>query len=269
MSTNDNPTPASDGPTRKQRRAAARASRKTSGSGGASGSAPGGPRSGPSMLVVSVAAIAIGLVAVVAFIVLAGGSSSTETDAVSMPDTAAAPADLRQGRTLVAPDAVDPVVVEAFEDPQCPACGLFTRRIEPLMIAEYVADGTVSFTYHDFVFLGDESWDGAMAMRVAEDMDGKFWDFHNVLFHNQSGENEGAFSRDRLADMAELVGLDRDEFLSKLDDPAYRAAVAASNADGSQRGVSSTPTIFMDGEPIVGVPQWDDLRARIEEAKAA
>ena len=46
-------------------------------------------------------------------------------------------------------------------------------------------------------------------MRVAEDLDGKFWDFHQLVFHNQHGENQGAFTRERLADIAELVGLER------------------------------------------------------------
>jgi protein-disulfide isomerase len=221
------------------------------------------------MLLVSIGAVAVGLVVVAALFLLSGGSGDSGATAVSEPDTAAPAAELRQGRTLVAPDAVDPVVIDTYEDPQCPACGLFTKRIEPLLIADYVATGKVSYTYHDFVFLGEESWDGATAMRVAEDMDGKFWDYHNILFHNQSGENEGAFSRERLADMAELIGLDRDQFLQGLDDPSYREAITASTAEGSGLGVSSTPTIFVDGEPIVGVPQWNDLRDKIEAAAAS
>jgi protein-disulfide isomerase len=218
------------------------------------------------MLVVSIGAIVVGLVVVAALIFLSGGLGDSKTTAVSEPDAAAPAAELRQGRTLVAPDAIDPVVIDAYEDPQCPACGLFSKRIEPLLIADYVATGKVSYTYHDFVFLGEESLDAAVAMRVAEDMDGKFWDYHNILFHNQSGENEGAFSRDRLADMAELIGLDRDQFLQGLDDPSYRDAISASTAQGSELGISSTPTIFVDGEAIVGVPQWNDLRDKIEAA---
>ncbi len=81
-----------------------------------------------------------------------------------------------QGRSLGDPDA--PVKIEVFEDPQCPACGRYTERIEPLLIAGPVTDGTVFLTYRDFPFLGQESLDAAVAMRVAEDLDGKFWDYH-------------------------------------------------------------------------------------------
>ena len=264
MSTNDEPTSTGGNMTRKQRRAADRAGRKNGG--GKSPNSASGGGSGPSMLVISAAAIAIGLVAVIALVLVSGGlgGSSSDAAAVSEPDTPAPAEALRSGRTLGAPGAA--VAIEVFEDPQCPACGAFTKRIEPLLVGSFVTDGTATLTYNDFVFLGDESWDGAIAMRVAEDMDGKFWDYHHILFHNQSGENKGAFSRDRLAEMAEIIGLDRDEFLSKMDDPAYRTAVEAENQKGRDLTVSSTPTIIVNGELIRGVPNWDDFSAVIEAA---
>lgn len=261
---NDTQGSPSDNMTRKQRRAAERAARKggTKDTGSSSGSS-----SGPSMLMISIVAIGIGLVAVVALVLLSGGLDSEEVAAsVSEPEAAAPAAELRNGRTLGELSA--PVSIDVYEDPQCPACGLFTERIEPLIISEYVTDGTASFTYNDFVFLGDESWDAAVAMRVAEDMDGKFWDYHQILFHNQSGENDGGFTRERLADMAEVIGLDRDEFLSGLDDPAYRAAVEASNEAGRELTINSTPSLVVNGEVIRGVPSWDDLNAVVETAAA-
>ncbi len=188
---------------------------------------------------------------------------------MSKPDVPAAAAELRDGRTLVKPGATPPVRIDAYEDPQCPACGMFTERIEPLLIAEHVASGTASFTYNDFPFLGDESWDAAIAMRVAEDMGGKFWDYQQAVFHNQDGENQGAFSRDRLADIAELVGLDRAEFLAALDKPEYRAAIEAERATAVDLTVNSTPTLVINGEMIRGVPKWEDLDAMIRDAAAA
>jgi protein-disulfide isomerase len=263
---NDTQGSPSDSMSRKQRRAAERAARKggTTNTGSGSGSGSGGS-SGPSMLMISIVAIGIGLVAVVALVLLSGGLDSEEVAAsVNEPEAAAPAAELRNGRTLGELSA--PVSIDVYEDPQCPACGLFTERIEPLIISEYVTDGTASFTYNDFVFLGDESWEAAVAMRVAEDMDGKFWDYHQILFHNQSGENDGGFTRERLADMAEAIGLDRDEFLSGMDDPAYTTAVEASNAAGRELTINSTPSLVVNGEVIRGVPSWDDLNAIIETA---
>jgi protein-disulfide isomerase len=218
------------------------------------------------MLVISVAAIIIGFVIIVALIGISGGlgDDGTGMPAVAASDIAPPAQDLRQGRSLGDPNA--PVKIEVYEDFQCPACGLYTERIEPLLIAGPVADGTAYLTIKDFPFIGQESLDAAVAARVAEDLDGKFWDYHGLLFHNQHGENQGAFSRERLADMAVLVGLDRQAFLDGLDDAGYQAAIEAEHAEGADLGVSSTPTLFVNGELIRGVPSWDDLAAVIATA---
>jgi protein-disulfide isomerase len=219
------------------------------------------------MLVVSVAAVLVGLVAVAALIVVSGGLGGNEVAAVSEPEVPAPVEELRNGRSLGDPDA--PVTIEVFEDPQCAACAVFTDRIEPLIIAGPVTRGTASFTYNDFVFIGDESWDAAVAMRAAEALDGKFWDYHHILFHNQGSERSGAFSRARLADMAELIGLDREEFLAEMDDPEHRAAVEAANERARELEITSTPTLIVNGEYFQGVPPWEELDAAIEAAADA
>ena len=266
MSTQNPQGSSSGGSTRKERRAAERASRKEGGS--KPSSTDSGTRSGPSMLVISIGAVAIGLVAVVVLMLITGGLGDSASAAINEPDAAAPAEELRQGRTLVQPGTTPPVSIDVYEDPQCPACGQFTERIEPLLIAKHVNSGTASFTYNDLVFLGDESWEAAVAMRVAEDMDGKFWDYHHVLFANQDGENGGAFTRERLADIAEVVGLDRAEFLELMDDPAYRDAVAVSNEAGRELTINSTPSLVVNGEILRGVPSWEDLDSLISEAAA-
>jgi protein-disulfide isomerase len=267
MSTHDPKGSSSDGLSRKQRRAAERTARKGPRSVPSGGSSPG---SGPSMFLISLGAVLIGLVAVAALVIISGGfGDDAEAAAVSRPEVPAPAQELRQGRTLVRPGVTPPVTIDAYEDPQCPACGVFTERIEPLIIAEHVETGTASFTYNDFVFLGDESWNAAIAMRVAEDMGGKFWDYHQALFHNQSGENAGGFTHERLADIAELVDLDREEFLERMSDPAYREAVEAENAVARELSVNSTPTVIVNGELVRGVPEWEDLDAIIRAAAQA
>lgn len=247
--------------TRKERRAAERAARKGRTPIPSTSHTSGG-RTGPSMFMLSLGAVVIALVAVAGLVIASGGFGDDGT--VTGTDVPPPAEELRDGRTLVAAGATPPVTVEAYEDPQCPACGTFTERIEPLLIAEHVADGTASYTYRDFPVFGDESYLAAAAMRVAEDMDGKFWEYHQVLFHNQGL----AVTRERLADMAELVGLDREAFLERLDDPAYRDAVEADRLMGVELGVNSTPTIFVNGQAFRGVPTWDELDAAIREAAA-
>lgn len=254
---------ADGGMTRKERRAAERAARKGRSTGSTRSSSTAS--SGPPMLLLSIGAIAIGLVAVVALVLVSGGIGSGDSGEIGEPDTPAPAAELRQGRTLLAAGATDPVVVEVFEDVQCPHCQTFTDRVEPLIIAEHVADGTASLTYNDYIVFGDESLDAAVAMRAAEALDGAFWDYHHVLYHNAA---DGPFTRSWLADIAEQVGLDRDAFLDLLDDEGLRADVTADIQRAAGYGISSTPSVVVDGELLVA-PSWEEVDAAIEQAAAA
>ena len=106
--------------------------------------------------------------------------------------------------------------VEVWSDFQCPACGSSPRQVEPDLIDEYVRSGDVRVVYRDVAFLdgGDpngESQQSAAAARCAGDQ-GKFWQYHDYLFENQDGENEGAFNREILDQIATAVGLDMDAF---------------------------------------------------------
>lgn len=262
MTSNDKQASAGDNLTRKQRRAAERAARKQ---GGSKTVAPKGSvgRPGPSILVVSAIAVVAGLVLVAALVLLSGGLGN-DAAAVSEPDSPAPAEELRQGRTLVAPGASPSVVVEVFEDVQCPHCQTFTERVEPLLIAKHVASGTASFTYNDYVIFGEKSLDAAVAMRAADQLGDAFWDYHHVLFHNAP---DGSFSRTWLADIAEVVGLDRDAFEQLLDDEDLVTAVGEDVARGAAYGVSSTPSVVINGE-LLGNPSWDELDAAIEAAAA-
>jgi len=214
-------------------------------------------------MVISIGAVIIGLLVVGALVVFSGGFGDDDTAAVSEPAEQPLVQELAVGRSLGDPDA--PVKIDAYEDPQCPACGLFTSNIEPLLVAGPIKDGKVFFTYKDFAFLGEESFDAATAMRVAEELDGKFWDYHQIVFENQINENQGAFSMDRLADMAELIGLDRDEFLAEMENPVHLEAVEAEGLEGRELGVNSTPSLAINGELTRGVPQWEELEALIDD----
>jgi protein-disulfide isomerase len=261
MSSNDNQS-SSGNTTRKQRRAAERAARKGSKSSKSSASSGSGGSSGPSIAIISVAAIAIGVVLVAALLVFSGGLDGNEATAIEEPDTPAPAEELRDGRTLVAEGAAPVVEIEVFEDAQCPHCQTFTERVEPLIIAEHVVDGTASLTYNDYIIFGDDSVDAAVAMRAADELDGAFWDFHHTLYHNAP---DGAFTRSWLADIAESIGLDREAFSDLLDDETLIEAVAETSARGASLGVSSTPSVVVNGELLVA-PTWEDLDAAIQAA---
>jgi len=249
------PTPQ---PTRRERRAAERAAHKA-------------PTSGPSnsawrspIVLMTLAAVLVAIV-VVAF--LAFSSQQSGGTAFRTPPAALPSGVIQDGRSLGLAGA--PVTVDVYEDPQCPVCGRFTRDLEPLLVASYVRDGTVRLDYHDFVFIGPESLDAAVGMRAADELGGKFWAYHDLVFENQNGENAGSFTRDRLASLAVMAGLDRAAFLAKLDDPGLIAQVKSETAAGQKLGINSTPTLLINGALQAGLPTWAQLSASIDAAATA
>jgi protein-disulfide isomerase len=210
------------------------------------------------MLLMTIAALVVGGVLVGILLITSGVLDTARSRPLVQPDVAR-PADLVDDRAVGAADAA--ITIELWEDFQCPACGLFSRSTEPSLLEQYVATGKVRLVYRDMAFLGQESIDAAVGARAAQQLLGGdgFWRFHDLLFHNQDGENEGAFARSVLADMAVSLGIDRDAFLAALDDPALIGAVEAETRAGAQAGVTSTPTLDINGRRAVGAPTFDVL----------
>jgi protein-disulfide isomerase len=201
---------------------------------------------------------------------VAGSSDGTGSSSVALTAPASTiPASVpRDGRILGSPAAK--VVLEMWEDFQCPACGNFTRQIEPVLIQRYVVPGKIRLTFHDFTFLGPESLAAASAARCAGQQ-GKFWEYQTWVFANQNGENQGWFSRDRLAAIADRVGLDQAAWAACYDGGSERAAVTAETDAGRAVAVASTPTLVLNGSvvPLASFSSWDDLYAAIDAAVAA
>lgn len=215
------------------------------------------------LVLTTIGALVVGLVLVVGlFIINRPGGSGAIIAAGGPP----APAALIHGRSVGDPAA--PVTIEVWSDFQCPVCDRLATQIEPLLRTTFIPDGTVRLVYRDFAFLGRESTDAAIAARAAEGLNGSFWAYHDLLFANQGArENGGAFSRDRLADIAVAAGLDRAAFSAAMDDPEYTSAVIAETAQGNSLGIQSTPTLLINGAMYSGIPQWSELTSMIEAAK--
>jgi protein-disulfide isomerase len=122
--------------------------------------------------------------------------------------------------------------------------------------------------WKQMAFLGDESQWAAEASECAS-AQGRFWQYHDRLFQETQGRGKGVFEKPLLKRYAADVGLDRAAFDQCLDDGRYSARVRAETEEGRRAGIQRTPTIEVNGERLVGVPQPDELRAVIQRAMAA
>lgn len=131
-----------------------------------------------------------------------------------------------------------------------------------------IAQGKAKLVWHNFAFLGPESLLAAEAASCANEQ-GKFWPYHDKLFSEQAGENRGVFSKDNLRRFASDLGLNAATFNACLDSGRYATAIKDETAAGQRLGVRATPTFFVNGRKIEGVPSFDQLRQLVEQVTPA
>lgn len=180
---------------------------------------------------------------------------------------------LANGKELGNPDA--PVLVEVWEDFQCPACRTYSTDIEPLVIQNYVAPGQVRYVFRHYPFIDDraptrESDQSANASMCASEQD-KFWEYHDYLFANWNRENAGAFSDKRLVAFAEALGLDMGEFNACFKENRYKDLIDQDLAAGNQAGVTGTPSVFVNGKIVRPgfVPSYEEIAQAIDAASGS
>ena len=209
-----------------------------------------------------IAAIAVVLIG--GAIVLTNQNSASSTGTPMTADTVhPTPANAQANERAWGP-ADAPIKIEEYLDYQCPACGAYNRNYEPGVVAAFANTGKVRYEVHSMSFIGQESIDAAQAALCAADQN-KFWQMHNSIFANQSGENQGAFTKDRLKQLAGAVGLDTNTFNSCLDSGKYADKVDQERSEGDQRGVNQTPTFFVNNKMYVGTQSADDFKRIITE----
>jgi protein-disulfide isomerase len=244
---NNQPTDGQPSPTRRDRREAARRDQRLA----SARTAAHRPAWQSPMVLLTVGAVAVGLVVILIASGVLGGRNGGSTGDLLIPIRPTPPELVDPTNSRAVGPAAAPVIVEVWSDFQCPACGIFARQVEPDLIEEYVREGTVQLVYRDMAFIdgndpNGESHQAAAAARCAGDQ-GKFWQYHDYLMENQDGENEGAFSRERLDQIATAVGLDMTAYGSCMDGDAAVQAVTAETDQGRTAGVVSTPTLAING----------------------
>lgn len=156
-----------------------------------------------------------------------------------------------------------PVTMEEFSDFQCPFCGQFARQTSGKIIDEYVKTGKVRFVYRHFAFIGQESiWAGQAAECAGSQ--NRFWEYHDKLFASQAGENRGAFSRENLKRFARELGLDAGRFDRCLDNNETLERVRQDTEEGMSRQVRSTPTFFINDDPLLGALPYENFKTAID-----
>lgn len=127
-------------------------------------------------------------------------------------------------------------------------------------------EGTLRIEWKDFPYQGRESVDAALAARAAQ-AQGAFWEYHDLVYENQSSGNSGGYNEESLTALADEAGLDVDRFREDLRSARYEDVVQADFREGQDLGVSGTPAFFINGQVIVGLQPLETFERAIEEAE--
>lgn len=157
------------------------------------------------------------------------------------------------------------VVIEEYSDFQCPACQ-YAEAALPQLLDAYPAE--VKLVYNDFpLSIHANARQAAEAAQCAF-VQGKFWDYHDRLFAEQSTwTNQGkADFTTTLKQYAADLSLDTGKFNQCLDQGEQSQAVRQDIAEGNRRKINSTPTFFVNGVETVGGKTLDQWKALVEDA---
>ncbi len=151
------------------------------------------------------------------------------------------------------------VTIVEFSDFQCPYCKMFKDNTLAQLKQAY--GDRVRFVFRDFPLdsIHPYARQAAEAAQCAHEQ-GKFWEYHDVLFANQQ-----ALTIPDLKRYAQQLGLDTRRFNDCVDSHKYQASVEADVQEGNRLHVSGTPTFFINGQALVGAQPFEAFRSAINE----
>lgn len=165
-----------------------------------------------------------------------------------------------------------PVGMAYWFDYQCPFCRQVENEVMPQLIKTYVNTGKLRIYFKDYQFLGEDSFEAAIASRaVWEAAPELFGAWHTALFSRQDRENGGWGNRDDiLALLATIEGLDAKKVEQLMTDnaDAYLARIDRDLQEGGRFGIQGTPGTVIGTQLISGAQPFAKFREAIERVLA-
>ncbi len=139
-----------------------------------------------------------------------------------------------------------PVTLIEFGDYQCHFCNVHFHNTEHRLLENFIKTGKVKMIFKDFTIIGPDSVNAAHGTHCANDQD-KFWEYHDILYSNWTGENNGWASSDNLLKFAQEIELDIDQWSDCMIDEKYSHIISNSSKDARELGITGTPAFFVIG----------------------
>ncbi len=167
--------------------------------------------------------------------------------------------------TLGSPTAK--VKIQEFSDFQCPFCHVYFENTFGKIFEDYIKTGKVYYTYYNYPLgIHPQAPLAAEAALCAGDQN-KYWEMHDMLFSNQDAWSFLDNNRETFEKLANNIYLNMNDFKNCLDTNKYTALVKKDQTLGDTKGVTGTPTIFINDKKYVGaLPYTDPTKQNFKDA---
>jgi protein-disulfide isomerase len=144
-------------------------------------------------------------------------------------------------------DSNAPITLVEFGDYQCHYCNVFFQDIEDDIIKNYVETGKVKIIFKDYNIIGPDSINSSHGAHCAGEQE-LFWEYHDILYSNWTGENNGWASPKNLAVFADEINVNMDQWTECMNEKPYSKTIIESNNDAKALELSGTPAFFIINE---------------------
>ena len=149
------------------------------------------------------------------------------------------------------------ITLVEFADYECPHC----KRFQPVL--RQILDefkGEVKLYFKHYPLPQHTQARLAAEAATAAQKQGKFWPYEEKLWANQDNLTQAELEK-----YAKETGLDMTKFRQDMESPAVKARVQKDRTEGSAAGISSTPTLFINGREYSDTHDTESLREWIKE----
>ena len=135
-----------------------------------------------------------------------------------------------------------------YGDFQCPSCSQYFPIVEA---AQKQFANDIKFTFRHFPLTSIHK-NALAASRAAEaaGKQGKFFEMYALLYQNQQVWSEQSNPIPTFQSYAEQIGLNMNQYNTDFASEATNSTINADVAEGTSKGVSGTPTFYINGKKL-------------------
>ena len=157
-----------------------------------------------------------------------------------------------------------PVQIVMHADFECPFSARMFTEVFTSIKSNYIDNGDVNFRFqHMPLPFHSNAEDAAVAAECASEQN-EFFEYADTLFRNQDYVASMNISN-WFIQVADDLGMDTEEFENCLEDPNTLETVREEKQDGDERGVTGTPTTYVNYKKLVGAQSYQNVKEVIDE----